>query len=43
MSDTEDKAAAALLSSLTHQRAHVLGILEGLPDDALRRPVLPSG
>src|SRR4051812_6519284 len=33
----------ALLSSLTGQRDHVLGILEGLPEEALRRPVLPSG
>lgn len=32
-----------LLSSLNNQRAHVLGILEGLSEDALRRPVLPSG
>ncbi len=34
---------AALLSSLASQRRHVLGILAGLPDEALRRPVLPSG
>jgi hypothetical protein len=33
----------ALLAYLTAQRAHVLGILEGLPEEALRRPVLPSG
>jgi Protein of unknown function (DUF664) len=33
----------ALLSSLASQRNHVLGILEGLSDEALRRPVLPSG
>ncbi len=32
-----------LLGSLTAQRAHVLGILDGLSDDDLRRPVLPSG
>jgi hypothetical protein len=32
-----------LLSSLSNQRAHVLGILEGLSEDALRRAVLPSG
>jgi hypothetical protein len=49
-----DKETSALLSSLSDQRNHVLGILglpdldgdrhmEGLPDDALRRPVLPSG
>jgi Protein of unknown function (DUF664) len=34
---------SALLASLTIQRNHVLGILEGLTDDQLRRPVLPSG
>ncbi len=33
----------ALLSALTSQRNHVLGILDGLTDEALRRPVLPSG
>jgi uncharacterized damage-inducible protein DinB len=32
-----------LLSYLDAQRRHVLGILEGLDEDALRRPVLPSG
>ena len=32
-----------LLSSLNNQRNHVLGILDGLTDEALRRPVLPSG
>jgi hypothetical protein len=34
---------SALLASLTIQRNHVLGILVGLTDDRLRRPVLPSG
>ena len=34
---------SALLAPLTIQRNHVLGILEGLTDDQLRRPVLPSG
>jgi Protein of unknown function (DUF664) len=49
-----DKETSALLASLNNQRNHVLGILglpdldgdrhmEGLPDGALRRPVLPSG
>lgn len=33
----------ALLAALDSQRAHVLGILEGLSDTDLRRPVLPSG
>lgn len=32
-----------LLSSLDAQRNHVLGIVEGLDEEALRRPVLPSG
>ena len=32
-----------LLSYLDGQRRHVVGILEGLDDTALRRPVLPSG
>lgn len=32
-----------LLSYLGGQRDHVLGILEGLDEEALRRPVLPSG
>jgi Protein of unknown function (DUF664) len=34
---------ASLLDSLNQQRRHVLGILEGLDDEAFRRPVLPSG
>jgi len=34
---------AALLAALNGQRDHVLGCLEGLPDEALRRAVLPSG
>ncbi|KES06288.1 hypothetical protein BU52_14540 [Streptomyces toyocaensis] len=33
----------ALLSVLDGQRRHVLGILDGLDAEALRRPVLPSG
>src|SRR5689334_10933305 len=32
-----------LLSSLNAQRDHVLGILDGLSGEALRRRVLPSG
>ena len=43
VSQPESKERAALLSSLGNQRAHVLGILEGLPEEALRRPMLPSG
>jgi len=37
---TEGKA---MLESLNDQRQHVLGILEGLSEEDLRRPVLPSG
>jgi len=37
----DDKAL--LLAGLRAQRAHVLGILDGLSDEDLRRPVLPSG
>lgn len=33
----------ALLSALDAQREHVLGILDGLPEEDLRRPVLPTG
>jgi hypothetical protein len=33
----------ALLVSLDTQREHVLGALDGLSDEDLRRPVLPSG
>ncbi|MCG7526401.1 DinB family protein [Streptomyces sp. OfavH-34-F] len=33
----------ALLSALEAQRRHVLGILDGLSPEALRRPALPSG
>jgi hypothetical protein len=33
----------ALTETLRAQREHVLGILGGLSDDELRRPVLPSG
>src|SRR5690348_6412647 len=39
----EAEERQALLLSLRAQRAHVLGILEGLDDADLRRPVLPSG
>ena len=35
--------AELLLAHLRSQRRHVLGILEGLDEEALRRPVLPSG
>jgi uncharacterized damage-inducible protein DinB len=33
----------ALLAALRQQREHVLQAVAGLPDEALRRPVLPSG
>jgi uncharacterized damage-inducible protein DinB len=32
-----------LLAALNNQREHVLGILAGLSDENLRRPVLPTG
>ncbi|MFE2825631.1 DinB family protein [Streptomyces sp. NPDC059271] len=38
-----DSEVTSLLKVLDGQRRHVLGILDGLDDDALRRPVLPSG
>jgi hypothetical protein len=39
----ESRESAVLLAALDAQREHVLGILEGLPEEALHRPVLPSG
>src|SRR5258707_15886046 len=36
------KESQALVSSLADQRNHVLGILEGLSEQDLRRPILPS-
>lgn len=33
----------ALIDCLESQRGHVVGILEGLSNDALHQPVLPSG
>jgi hypothetical protein len=38
----EDAHKASLRSALTNQRDHILEALEALPDDALRRSVLPS-
>jgi len=38
---SEEKSA--LLRSLDNQRGHVLGILEGLSEADLQRPVLPTG
>ena len=44
MNTTQPNAEAAVLRRyLDAQRAHILGILEGLDDEALRRPALPSG
>lgn len=40
---TSDAETALLMSYLTSQREHVLGILADLDDEDLRRPVLPSG
>lgn len=42
MAAPEDEREA-LLRYLTVSREHVIGILEGLSEDQLRRPVLPSG
>jgi uncharacterized damage-inducible protein DinB len=33
----------ALLKYLNHQREHVLAVLEGVDEETLRRPILPSG
>jgi hypothetical protein len=38
-----DPTTAALLRSLNSQRSHVLGALDGLGQDDLRKPVLPTG
>src|SRR5260370_24849432 len=35
--------ATDLMDHLTKHRKHVLGILENLPEEAMRRPVLPTG
>ncbi len=37
------REARVLLAALASQREHVLCALDGLSDEALRRPVLPSG
>ncbi|MDQ6716619.1 MAG: DinB family protein [Actinomycetota bacterium] len=36
------REARVLLTALANQREHVLGAVDGLSGDALRRPVLPS-
>jgi Protein of unknown function (DUF664) len=41
--DAMSPEMTALLKALASQRHHVLGTLEGLPDEVLRRSVLPSG
>jgi hypothetical protein len=41
--DRCDAELEALNHALDSQRGHVLGILEGLSEQDLRRPVLPSG
>ena len=38
-----DAERAALLAELTAQRQHILGILDGLDDEAFDRATLPSG
>ena len=40
---TTSNQATDLMGYLIGQRKHVLGILENLPEEAMRRPVLPSG
>ena len=40
---TPDREREALLDWLVAQRSHVLGVLSGLSEEDLRRPVLPSG
>lgn len=40
---TTDTEVATLLDVLDAQRAHVLAAVDGLGDEQLRRPVLPSG
>lgn len=40
---TTNTETTVLLTYLNAQRDHVLGILEGLDDEALHRPMLPSG
>ncbi len=40
---TSDIESKTLLAYLNAQRDHVLGILEGLDEETLGRPVLPSG
>jgi len=42
MQPPETEEGRALLSSLSDQRDHVLGIVEGLSEEDLRRPMLPS-
>jgi hypothetical protein len=39
----ESAERALLLGRLAGQRRHVITQLEGLTDDQLRRPMLPSG
>ncbi|MDI5965901.1 DinB family protein [Streptantibioticus silvisoli] len=43
MTTAPDPEVRTLLSFLAGQRRHVLGALDGLDAEALRRPVLPSG
>lgn len=44
MTEPTDAGGATLLRDyLNSQRKHVLGIIEGLDEQAMRRPVLPSG
>lgn len=40
---TDNDERSVLLRFLESQRAHIVGAMEGLSDQELRRPVLPSG
>lgn len=43
MTTAVDAEITALMQRLQMRRNHLLGAVEGLSDEALRRPVLPSG
>jgi uncharacterized damage-inducible protein DinB len=43
MTPPADREREALLKWLGDQRAHVLGVLQGLSQENMRRPALPSG
>jgi hypothetical protein len=43
IADPGSNETSALVSELNGQREHVRGTLEGLSDESLRRPMVPSG